>query len=317
MSANIETMFYTREKPWHGMGTRVETAPTSAEALKLAGLNWTVVPEPIFSLEPSSVFGSSMTEIPGYMANVRSSDGKPLGIVSDSYKIVQNTDAFAFTDNLIGGDVRYETAGSLAGGKRVWLLAKLPETKIVGDDLEQYLVFTNSFDGSTSVRVACTPVRVVCQNTLNFALRSARRSWTARHTAKIDLRLQEAQDALRLAGDYTRALKTEAENLALARLSERELDDLINQLFPAATGAASKIAEERVYMRREMFRMALDADDLQNFRDTKWQVLNAAADFADHAKPLRNTRDGAENRLRAVFDGHPLLDKAYECLLSY
>lgn len=315
MSANVESMFYTREKPWHGMGTPVETAPTSGEALRLAGLDWTVVSEPVFFMETNSVFGSSMTEIPGYTANVRSSDGKPLGIVSDSYKIVQNADAFAFTDNLIGGDVRYETAGSLSGGKRVWLLARLPEAEIVGDELEQYLVFTNSFDGNASVRVACTPVRVVCQNTLNFALSGARRSWSVRHTANIHMRLQDAQDTLRLAAYYTRALKMEAENLALARLSNRELDDLINQLFSMAEGA-SKAGANRVSERRELFRMALEADDLQNFRSTKWQVVNAAADIAGHAKPLRNTKNGSENRLSNIFSGHPFLDKAYALVME-
>lgn len=75
MSANVESMFYTREKPWHGMGTPVETAPTSGEALRLAGLDWTVVSEPVFFMEINSVFGSSMTEIPGYTANVRIPDG--------------------------------------------------------------------------------------------------------------------------------------------------------------------------------------------------------------------------------------------------
>ena len=315
MSANVETMFYTREKPWHGMGTRVETAPTSAEALKLAGLDWTVEPAPVFFMEYDGVFGHSMAELPGYVANVRSSDGHPLGVVSDSYKIVQNVDAFAFTDNLIGGDVRYETAGSLAGGKRVWLLARLPETEIVGDKLEQYLVFTNTFDGSGAVRIACTPVRVVCQNTLNVALNSAKRSWSVRHTMNVESRFQEARDALRLAANYSSGLKTEAERLAVSRLSASELDGLMHQLFPVAEDASAIVAKRNAE-RLELFRAALEADDLRNFRGTKWQVINAAADVAGHAKPFRNTQSGQENRLSSIFAGHPLLDKAYELVLA-
>lgn len=219
MTANVETMFYTREKPWHGMGTMVQEAPTSAEALHLAGLDWTVEPKPVYT-EIDGIFGKSMQEIPGFKANTRDIDGSVLGIVTDAYKIVQNTDAFAFTDNLIGGEVRYETAGSLANGKRTWLLARLPETEILGDKTEQYLVFTNTFDGSGSVRVACTPVRVVCQNTLNFALKTAKRSWSIRHTANIETRMKEAHDALQLANDYIVALTASAGTMATYHLSD-------------------------------------------------------------------------------------------------
>ena len=125
MSASVETMMYVREKPWHGLGTQVEEAPTSADALRLAGLDWTV--------EQRNIQVCGGTKISNYKANVRSSDGKVLGVVSDRYKIVQNAEAFEFTDSLIGGEVHYETAGSLNGGKKIWLLAKLPDTEIAGD----------------------------------------------------------------------------------------------------------------------------------------------------------------------------------------
>jgi phage/plasmid-like protein (TIGR03299 family) len=162
MSANVETMFYVKEKPWHGLGERVEDALNSKQALEKAGLDWKVLQKKVF------VDGYS---VPQYKANVRSSDGKVLGIVSDKYKIVQNVDAFEFTDNIIGNgeiEVKYETAGSLASGKKIWLLAKMPTTTILGDDVEPYMVFTNTHDGSGSIRVAMTPVRVVCQNTLTM-----------------------------------------------------------------------------------------------------------------------------------------------------
>ena len=314
MTANIETMFYTREKPWHGMGTMVQEAPTSAEALHLAGLDWTVEPKPVYT-EIDGIFGKSMQEIPGFKANTRDIDGSVLGIVTDAYKIVQNTDAFAFTDNLIGGEVRYETAGSLANGKRTWLLARLPETEIVGDKLERYLLFTNTFDGSGSVRVACTPVRVVCQNTLNYALHSAKRAWSIRHTANISERLVEAHNALQFESEYIGALKGNAENFAMQHLTDREINYLISQLFPIAEDATPLVVKRNAE-RRELFRTALNADDLQNFKNTKWQFVNAAADMADHAQPVRMTATSRENRLKDIFNGHPLLDKAYELVLA-
>ena len=108
--------------------------------------------------------------IEGYKANVRNTDQNVLGIVTDRYKVVQNDEAFKFTDDLLGAGVRYETAGSLQDGKRIWLLAKLPQEYIIGgEQISPYLVFTNTHDGSGAIKVAVTPVRVVCSNTLNLA----------------------------------------------------------------------------------------------------------------------------------------------------
>lgn len=188
MSANVESMFYAgREKPWHGLGTQVEEAPTSADALRLAGLDWTVQRKPI------QVCGGR--KVDNFFANVRSSDGAVLGVVSDRYQVVQNAEAFAFTDALIGGEgqVHYETAGSLMGGRKIWLLAKLPDTEIVGDKTEPYLCFSNTHDGSGAIRVCMTPIRVVCNNTLNIALNGAKRAWSVRHTGDIQAKLQEAR----------------------------------------------------------------------------------------------------------------------------
>lgn len=168
MAANVESMFYVRETPWHGLGTKVKEAPASNDALILAGLNWQVLQEPIFT--------AASEPIEGYKVNVRDSDRKALGVVTDRYKVIQNNEAFAFTDELLGEGVRYETAGSLQGGKKVWLLAHMPREYIIsGEQISPYLVFSNTHDGSGAIKVALTPIRVVCQNTLNLALAKANR----------------------------------------------------------------------------------------------------------------------------------------------
>ena len=118
MSANVESMFYVREKPWHGLGTEVKKAPTSADALVYAGLDWTVIQK--------NVYTEDGILISGYKVNTRSIDNAALGIVSDRYKVVQNKDAFQFTDDLLGEGVTYETAGALQGGRKVWMLARMP-----------------------------------------------------------------------------------------------------------------------------------------------------------------------------------------------
>lgn len=123
MVANVESMFYVREVPWHGLGTRVNEAPASEDALRLAGLNWSVVQEPVYTEQKE--------QVEGWRANIRDSDRKVLGVVTDRYKVIQNRDAFAFTDALLGEGVRYETAGSLLGGRKVWLLAHMPHEYII------------------------------------------------------------------------------------------------------------------------------------------------------------------------------------------
>lgn len=113
MPANVETMFSVRETPWHGLGRIIMDAPASREALELAGLDWQV--------ESRNIYSGTGAMIPGYRANVRSTDNAVLGVVSDRYRIVQNEEAFQFTDDLLGEGVTYETAGSLQGGKKVWI----------------------------------------------------------------------------------------------------------------------------------------------------------------------------------------------------
>ena len=225
MAANVESMFYTREKPWHGMGIRVQEAPKSSKALEIAGLNWQVVQEPIFT--------NAGEEIAGYKANIRETDGKVLGVVSNRYKIVQNEEAFEFTDELLEKGVRYETAGALQEGKRVWLLARLPrEYIIMGEQISPYLVFSNSHDGSGAVKVSITPIRLVCNNTLNLALNTAKRSFSMIHTGDIKGKVQEARQTLFMAEEYMGQLGVEFERLRSVKLRDGQVKDFIERLIP-------------------------------------------------------------------------------------
>lgn len=186
MAANVESMFSTREKPWHGLGTIVSEAPASKEALELAGLDW---------------------------------------------KVVQNEDAFAFTDALLGEGVRYETAGSLQSGRRVWMLAKLPNEYIItGEQISPYLVFCNAHDGSSAMKVAMTPVRVVCSNTLNLALETSKRCWSAKHTTNISDKLIEAQEKLLFAERYMSELGKEIHELQKVKMADKKVLEYIDQL---------------------------------------------------------------------------------------
>ena len=307
MSANVETMMYVkkteRDVPWHGLGTPVQEAPNSAEALRLAGLDWEVVSRDI------QLCGGK--KIPGYHANVRSSDNSVLGVVGERYKIVQNNDAFAFTDGIIGEGARYETAGSLSGGRRVWMLAKLDNFKLAGDDTENYLCFANTHDGSGAVKVIITPVRVVCNNTLNAALSSAKRSFSMRHTLNVDKKIEEAKMALELNARYIVELADFAEVMAKKKLEDIRLKEILNELFKT-TDKSTDLQKRNAEECKQAFYVCYAAPDIAKFQGTAWGAINAMSDLVGHSLPHRNTKTYAEKNWGRIMDGAPLFDRMVE-----
>ena len=309
MSANVENMFSVREVPWHGLGIVVDEAPTSEEALKLSGLDWDVFSEKMYDEQGQPV--------EGFRVNKRSVDGKHLGVVRGRYTIVQNREAFAFTDAIINtGDVRYETAGSLNGGSRVWMMARMPQAKILDDDVDNFLVFLNSFDGSEALKVFTTNVRRVCNNTISLALKTTKRCWAMKHTKKVSERMVEAEETLRLYEKYMVGLDKEAQKLALKKFTNQQVEDFWKKLFPydeeeecrKTTVNKDQIAQlEYCYNR----------DDLANFRGTGWGIMNAVADYVDHGIPMRQTPNWQENRWDKILSGNTVFEKAYELVEAY
>ena len=308
MAANVETMFSVREKPWHGLGTIVSEAPSSEKALKIAGLDWKVIQKSIYT---------TTGKIEGYKANVRSIDNTVLGVVSDRYKIVQNDEAFAFTDNLLGEGVRYETAGSLQGGKKVWLLARLPKEYIIlGDKVSPYLVFSNTHDGSGAVRVAITPIRVVCNNTLNLALNSAKRSFSMVHTGNIKEKMNEAKQVLFMADTYMEGLGKEVERMKRQKITERQVKEYIDMLLPIEKDASIVTSRNMRKLREDMRKRYFDAPDLVDMGNNAYRFINAVSDFATHANPIRRTKNYNENLFMRTYEGNPMIDKAYQLLTA-
>ena len=309
MAANVETMFYTREKPWHGLGTMVAEAPESREALRLAELDWRVLQEPVYT--------ENNELIAGYRVNVRDRDRKVLGVVTDRYKVVQNEEAFAFTDTLLGEGVRYETAGSLQEGKRVWLLARMPQEFIIlGERITPYLVFSNAHDGSGAVKTMLTPIRVVCNNTLNLALKTAKRSWSVIHTGNINEKIEEAKNTLFLADTYMTALGNEFENLRQKKMTEKQVMDYIELLLPIEEMATLQQRRGIEKLREDMKLRYFDAPDLRDLGNNAYRFVNAVSDFATHAEPRRKTANYRENMFAKTADGNPLIDKAYQLVTA-
>lgn len=309
MAALIESLFYVRETPWHGQGIRVEDAPTSEEAIRLAGLDWTV--------DQQKIYLADGTEVKGNYANVRSSDNKPLGIVGDRYKIVQNTDAFAFTDALLGEGVRYETAGSLKDGRVIWLLARMPEQiEILGDKVDPYMVFTNTHDGSGAVRVCMTPVRVVCNNTLNAAMRGAKRVWSARHTGSVTNKLDDARETLQFANQYLQETKNTFEELHKVKLNEFTLYRMVDNIIPITGNMTDRQKTNQQSIRDDIIMRYREAPDLMVLDQTGARLVQAVADTTSHMEPFRQTANFKENRFKKTLDGNDILDRTISIVLA-
>lgn len=304
MAANVETMFSVRVTPWHGLGEIIQEAPTSDDAIRIAGLDWRVIQSELICKENGQV-------IDGFKVNIRDTDKKTLGIVTDRYKIVQNSEAFAFTDALLGEGVRYETAGSLASGRRVWMLAKLEDRIITDELIEPYLVFTNSHDGTGAVRVAITPVRVVCQNTLNLALQTAERQWSCAHKGDIQGKLEEARHTLLNANRYMDELEEDFGELKLIGLTDDKVKAYIEMLLPIDAADTPRKILNIQNMRDELMYRYLEAPDLAPIEKSAYRFVNAVSDFATHRIPGRQTANYQENMFMKTVDGNALIDMAY------
>ena len=327
MSANFESGFFVGEPAWHGLGTVISDAPTSEDAIRLAELDWDVIPKPIYD-----EFGR---ELPGYKVNMRSSDNMALGIVTDRYRIVQNKEAFAFTDELLGHGVRYETAGSLASGKRVWMLARMENTTIAEENIDPFLVFTNSHDGTGAIRVAITPVRVVCQNTLNLALSQASRHWSCVHKGDIQSKLEEARFTLASAERYMAALEEEFGELKMKSVTDKQVREMtdklleieFNNLYNKAIKTGNiidfkerlrqqKYEEKLATKRNDILKIYHEKPDLVGTEKSAFRFVNAVSDYATHTEDHKQTRNYQENLFMKVADGHSMIDTAHRIALA-
>jgi phage/plasmid-like protein (TIGR03299 family) len=306
---STDSMFSVRQTPWHGLGAVLPENPkTISEAIAWSGLGWGVAKEPIAVdrgdvAMADSIWDPRCEEIPGYYATVRQDTRTVLGIVGDRYRVVQNWEAFQFVDQLLGSAVNFETAGSLNGGRRVWVLASLPDhIQVGGDPVRPYVLLMNSHDGSTAVVAATTPVRVLCQNTLNWGLAKARQRFSIRHTEQIGRRVHEARRVLELSVDYYAQFQQLGDQLASQAMSDRQLRRVLEHLYPSGTedSTTDRVARTREGRKDQIVDLFLRGDTVGNAPGSKWAAVNAIVEFSDWHRPLRA---GSERFARAVDDG--------------
>lgn len=297
MPAAVETMVSVRQVPWHGLGEVVEDQLTAAEALKKSGLDWEVEKRPIRIVDGR--------QIPDRFATVRTSDNSPLGIVGKRYTVLQNEAAFEFADSLVDdGSAKYETAGSLRGGSTIFLSMRIPEgIKVAGDDpIDLYLMLRNSHDGSSQATVSITPVRVVCMNTLNLALRNAKRTWGTRHSGSMEGRIEEARRALELTFEYVDGFKELVDELTAKKISNRKFEDIVKELTDVEAHAEGIL---------EVYR---NAENLNEIRGTAWGGVNAVGEYFDHGRNFRSD----EAKFKSSINGRArrMRDEAQKLLLA-
>lgn len=288
MAHEVETMMSVREVPWHGHGTIVADKLTAKDALVAAGLDWEVELKDIF-LNTGKLDGTTtdvFMPVEGRKAVVRDIDGSVFEIVSDGYEPIQNWKSFEFFDEVVGsGEAKYDTAGSLSGGRKIFLTATVPKDIKIGgvDPVDLYLAMANSHDRSLAFTAMITPVRVVCKNTLNLALsKNGPQSWKLKHHDGLDGKVLEARKALDMTFSYAEEFQAEMDVLIAQDFDTAEFESLIKDVFPNK-GRGEYSAEH--YSMIGVFQSSPTMDD--SFRFTKWGALNAVREWDDWGKSLR------------------------------
>lgn len=314
------SFFSVKEKAWHNLGQIVDQYPTSAEAIRHAGLDYEVIKTPLFAQGRAITIGDSgeIVEpenimLPDHYATLRADTNEAFGVVGRDYQIVQNAEAFAFFDAIVGGDgIFYETAGALGQGERVFITAKLPDYIRVGngDDVtEKYIFLTTSHDGSGSITAAFTPIRIVCQNTLNASLRNMSNVIRIRHTAGAKQRLEEAHKVMGLANQLSNQLEGVFNQWTKVRMTDPEVKKLIQMALSPnkETLEAIKKGEEdelsTVFKNtvEDAFAYAMMADT-QQMETTKGTVFGAYNAVTGYYQNVKNYKDD-EAKLQSIIMG--------------
>lgn len=274
MAHEVETMMYNRERglPWHGLGNGVEGARTAKQAIVDAGLDWEVELRKLYT---TNAKGNKII-VPGTFAVVRDMDDAILGTVKSRYTPFQNREAFAFADNLVDSDeAKYDTAGSLRGGRVVFLSMEVPDHVLVGgeDAHNMYILLRTSHDGTKAISVYVVIIRVVCMNTLTLATNAAKYSWSMPHVSTLQGKLQEARETLELSFNYADEFSKLAEQLMRTKVTDDKAVDILTEVLPVRPKTDEKI---------DAIMECLRTSDKNGYHGTGWGLVNALTEYHEH-----------------------------------
>jgi phage/plasmid-like protein (TIGR03299 family) len=310
-SENGQTAFASLRQPaWHGLGTVFENEVTTKEMLDLAHLSdWDVRLEDVgipdgFASDRNYSFVTRTNPFDRTKNDV-------LGVVGERYVPLQNEDLFDFGDLMLDGGGRWETAGSIKGGRQVFgSLALERETVLdpngVGDKVNTYLLINTSHDGSVAIQASITPVRVVCANTLNLALGnrgrggSVKQSFKIRHTATASGKVQQAREALGLANAYMDEFDVMAKNMIETEISKAKFDEIVALAYPAPTGEDKKGSHKKHNTKIDLIQSIYVGEYNNTIAGTKWGAFNALTERLDW---YRTARGGSNESILAAASG--------------
>jgi len=299
-----------REIPWHGLGQIVEGAMTSDEALELAGLNYEVAKAPALALIDKGGMpdGSDVVkEVDKTYITYRTDTLETFGPVGEKYEIVQNIDAFAFFDGIVGaGEAIYETAGAIGKGETVFITAKLPgHINVPGELIEKYLLFRLTHDAKEALNIGFTPVRVVCNNTLNWAMLQGleggpqNKGVKIRHTASAHDKLRTAQEMLGIANMLTDELGEIWTTMKKQSIVDKDVQDLFMKLILTKDEIEEKspISQQKVNTLDDMYEYYLVGVGQESIVGTKFGAYNAVSGYYQNAKASTNPENLIKSNL--------------------
>lgn len=321
------SFFSVKEKAWQGLGQTISGYPTSVEAIIYG-----VEKRPLFAGGANKDFWGNTgaipdMKLPNHFATVRADTDQDLGVVGKDYQVVQNMDAFGFFDGIIGNKLHYETAGALGKGEVIFITAKLPDYIRVGrnDIIEKYMFLTSSHDGSGSINIAFTPVRVVCQNTLNAALKNSTGSTTIRHTASAAEKLKSAQQIVGRSMGLSVELEAVFNRWARVRVTDREVKRLIQMAMAPnretfgylQAGQKEQLPAHYTNVVDSVFEYAQNSPTQQE-ATTKGTLFGAYNAVTGYYQNVKSFKDG-EAELKSILNGTGLQrgQAAYDLCLGF
>jgi len=302
------SFFSARVDPWHRLGVVTSDCLTAEDAIKTARLDWEVSKQPLQTV----INGTTTLGVPDRFAIVRPNpDPDPfqqitepwqvLGVVGADYVPIQNWENAEFLNSLIDqSGAHFETAGSLAQGKRIFITMKVPNHITIGghDRIDEYLVITNSHDGSTALQVIITPIRVVCANTLGMALGRNSGTIKLRHTTNIREHIEQARRTLKISNTYMAEFEEMANQLNSTPMTWPEFAEFADAVFPpqadpkkSTTTTGQIVLTHASQLRRDELRLLWKSDTQANIAGTRWAALNVIGEYSDHFAPVRVTAD--------------------------
>lgn len=276
MAHMVENMFYVGEMPWHKLGRKLDNPPTIKEGVIYAGLDWQADLKDLYLQDGRMVDSKAV---------VRSTDGSVLGVVGDRYRVLQNVEAFEWFQPFIEtGLVHLESAGSLAGGKKVWVLAKIDGSlPIIGNDIvDKYVLLSNSHDGSMAVTAGFTPIQVVCNNTLSMATEaSGAKLLKVRHTEAAKVTLEKVREVMNLVNQSFEATAEQHRFLASKTVSKEQVEKLVKVIMKQDEKEMSTRSLNQLNRIVWLWENG-KGNDLPGVRGTAWAAYNAVTEYISH-----------------------------------